>query len=190
MPRMLPLTATHCKTLHCNILHLQHIVIYYITLQQTATPGADILHHTATPRAAGRIIVYSKDATATHCITLQHPAIHCNNRGCRRAFPCMPKMSLQHTATHYNTRGSRRASSYMPKMPLQHTVTHYNALQHTATTGAAGAHHRVCQGCPHSRARRIAVAGTCCSVLTCVAVCCTHSHARRCCSVLQCIALC
>jgi len=26
--------------------------------------------------------------------------------------------------------------------------------------------------------------------LTCVAVCCTHSHARRCCSVLQCIALC
>jgi len=104
---------------------------------------------------------------------------------------CSP---LQHTATHCNT--------------LQHTATHCNTLQHTATHCNTGDSFRAISPSRNPRPK-----GRCCSVLRCVAVCCSvlqlfcanylafaqsptkrsHvflAHVAVSCSVLQCVTVC
>jgi len=96
---------------------------------------------------------------ATHCSILQHTAIllawpvvmsrvtYCNTLQHAGVY----YNTLQHTATHCNT--------------LQHTATHCNTLQHTAYFGIFW--HGVT---PSMRDMTYSV---CCSVLQCVAVCCS-----------------
>ena len=119
----------------------------------------------------------------TYCNTLQHIAIPCN--------------TLQHSTAHYTT--------------LQHTATHCNTLHHSAAHGGTVPHSATqCNSLQHtpthcnrwmlqtaadlwsSRFRTV----VCCSVLQCVAVCCSvlpftgYNGRIVCCSVLQCVAVC
>ena len=183
MPRMLPHTATHCNTmqhtathcntLHCNILHLQHsaiqrIVIYYITLQHTATPGADTLHHTATPGAAG---AHRRVCQRCHCNTLQHTATSCSNRGSRRASPCMPTMPLQHTASHRNTLQLHGQQARIIVYANDATATHCNILQHLATHCNNRGSRRASSCMPRMPPQPCASHRRCRYVLQCVAAC-------------------
>jgi len=139
--------------------------------------------------------------TATHCNTLQHTATHCNafiqmrgrrtkrdrnTGGSRWVVPAhwhdsdTHSNTLQHTATHCNT--LQHTATHCNT--LQHTATHCNTLQHTAThlheweadeekkietrevADERSQHH------PPWRVLR-QIDPVCCSVLQCVAVCCS-----------------
>jgi len=124
-------------------------------LQRTATHCNTLqyasLLHVAPPHRIFPLLVASLNMAmaATRYNTLQHAATHCN--------------TLQHTATSYNT--------------LQHTATYCNTLQHTATHDTCALYMTLCVlPCTlHSAVPRasLLLAMCCCSVLLCVAVCCS-----------------
>ena len=132
-------------------------------------------------------MAYDYMSTA-HCNTLQHTATHCN--------------TLQHTAAHCNIlQHVLRVSTVFPNrrpatvclqhtdcIVLSHTAAHCRTLAHTASTAT---HYATLQHTA-KRARTAAcdVAAVCCSVLLCVAVCCSVQRVAVCCSVLQCVAVC
>ena len=104
---------------------------------------------------------------ATHYNALQHTAAHC--------------FTLQHITTHCYTlqRSTARTVARTVARTATHTATHGNTLQHTATFCNIPRHPCCCLSEP------------CCSVLQCVAVCCSvscsaccelrpHTHTKAC----------
>ena len=127
--------------------------------------------------------------TAMHCnsvlsspaLTATHNASHCNHCNTQRntlqhtATPCCALLSeLQQTATNCNTLQDTATSCCALLSELQHTATHCNTLQlHAALS------------CPcRAFVSRVQV-----SVVTCVRRLC-HMSTSLCCSVLQCVAVC
>jgi len=208
-------TATHCNTLqlafekrpampsdcppgtrsHCNAL-------------QRAATRCDALQHTAT----NCNLPLKSDLRCPRIVRLYTFAVCCSVLHVQRMFTCkhslqhnvMHCQTLQHTATNWNSQ--QHAFEQQPAIPLdcrcntllraatqcntlsdtpthriasQHTAPHCNTLQHTATHS-----NMPCKAtCDAFRLR--------CSVLQCIAPCCTVLHrVAPCCSVLQCVAVC
>ena len=82
--------------------------------------------------------------------------------------------TLQHTATHCNT--------------LQHTATHCNTLQHANLTGYQWCFAFLSQA-PRSCDASHSMLSVC-SLLQCVAVCCSLLQCRQKESAVQCVAMC
>jgi len=164
-------TATHCNTLqhvapHCNTLQHRHLSYFGDTksfLKKIASfsPHCNALQH-----------------TATHCNTLQHIATQALELFWRHQVvsedDCLVLTTLQHTATHCNT--------------LQHTATHCNTLQHRHLSYFGDTKSFLKKIASFSdeveldvltahRIDEIVAHGVCvavwCSVLQCVAVCCS-----------------
>ena len=128
-------------------------------------PDCNTMQHTAMHCNS---VSSSPALTATHCITqritLQHTATPC----------CALLSELQQTATNCNTLQDTATSCCALLSELQHTATHCNTLQlHAALS------------CPcRAFVSRVQV-----SVVTCVRRLC-HMSTSLCCSVLQCVAVC
>jgi len=174
---MLCRSATHCNTLHHTTTHcnaLQHTATHCNTLQHTTT-HCNTLSDTSAHCNIMMLCRFSISAdmswhTATHCNTLQRTATRCNTN------------TLQHTATHCNTlcwrsaaqsnvlqcadRAVRAVGRPYESLPhvLQHTVAaHCNNMSIWHHTGVAAI--------GRSSGPRSSVS---CSVLQCVAVCCSR----------------
>jgi len=163
---MLQDAARCCTATHCN------------TLQHTAT-HCNSLQHT---RAGHKRCIHMLLHTATYRNTLHHTAT-CSNYKRLMSRGCIGSDTLQHTASHCTTLQHTATHCNM----LQHTAPHCNTLQHTATH---------CTRCvTYSCFARVhlgsASGHAMCSVLQCVAVCCSVLYRVNVCfSVLQCVAVC
>ena len=123
----------------------------------------------------------SLQSTATHCCALLHTATHCYTL----LHTATHRNKLQHTATHQHTNTLQRTATHCNA--LQHTATYCNTLHYTATHCDTLQHmmvhptkavlYVVC-AC-NTSIRRVVRASEahqicmCCSVLQCVAMCCT-----------------
>ena len=110
--------------------------------------------------------------TSTHCHTLQCTANHCN--------------TLQHTTTHCQTLQHTSTHNTLPNTAthfntLQHTGTHCNTLQHTATH---------CNTLQHTNIEFVDIAVICALCLHWNQTSCPRAPPHLCCSVLPCVAVC
>jgi len=156
----------HSSSACCNTL--QHAATHCPTLQHTAT-------HCNTPQPTGETRHNHRPSSSAHCNMLQHAATHCP--------------TLQHTSADRRNVTQSSSGSIFPT--VRHSSSaHCNMLQHAATHTAThcntpqpteGKRHNHCRaqsfrpsGTALPRAAAPLSATTyCCSVLQCVAVCCS-----------------
>ena len=162
--QILNLSDCHFQ-LSCTIVMLKRGYYWAII------PVIGALQHTSTHCNIPNQIVYNTvtdSHTAAHCGTLQHTAPYCSTLQHTTAY-CN---TLQHNATNYNTLQHTAA----PCNTLQHTATHCNTLDQITCSAVADSHKAHCISMFESicvEALKSTYTRVRCSVLQCVAVCCS-----------------